>query len=195
MNVSYIIQGFWITYAGFWVALVVGFLFARFVPFVSKIGEKIYNYRVNLLKRWPYTLLRQAIIDHKVVTLFLVGRSVFMGLFGVVFVSPVLLFLGGFLTPCLLTLWKDNRALVWSMAIIVCESAGYAVAAGMGIAVGWSWIFEGMPLVETVIENGNTLLYGFLAGVGLQVAAAVLEAVAVIRLRIPSIPLDAILEE
>lgn len=197
----YIVQVFGILCVGFWTAVLLGFIFTRLTPISSKIGEKIYNYRLALLKRWPYTVLKQAVADRKVVTgavliaLFLVGRSVFMLLFGIVFVSPAALFVGGFLTPPLLTLWKSVRALVWSFAIVLCEFSGYALAASIGVAVGWSWIVEGVPVIETVIENQLAIFYGSLAVVGLQIAAAVLEAVAVIWLRIPGIPLDALLEQ
>jgi hypothetical protein len=196
-----IVQAFWILCVGFWTAVLLGFIFTRLTPISSKIGEKIYNYRLALLKRWPYTVLRQAVADRKVVTgavliaFFLVGRSVFMLLFGIVFVSPAALFVGGFLTPSLLTLWKSVRALVWSFAIVLCEFSGYALAASIGVAVGWSWIVEGVPVIETMIENQIAIFYGSLAVVGLQIAAAVLEAVAVIWLRIPGIPLDALLEQ
>lgn len=194
-----VMQGFWMTYLCFWIAFIIGFVFAQFVPVLSKIGEKIYNYRVNLLTKWPYTVLKKAVTEQEVVkgailiTLFLVGRSVFMLLLGVVLLSPVLLLVSGFLTPCLLTLWKDTRALVWSAAIIGFESAGYAFAAGIGIAAGWSWLFQNTLLIETITQNVLVILYGFLAVVVLQVAAAIIEAVAVIHLRIPGIPLDAII--
>lgn len=194
-----VMQNFWITYLFFWAAFFVGFILARFLPFASKIGSKIYNYRVNLLKKWPYTLLQQTIVEHNackgavLIALFLAGRSVFMFLLGFVLLSPVLLLLSGFLTPCLLTLWRNTRALVWTFAIVVFESAGYALAAGTGVAVGWGWLFQGLPLIETVLQNVDTVLYGFLAVVVLQIVAALIEATAVIHLRIPGIPMDAII--
>jgi hypothetical protein len=196
-----VVQNFWITYLLFWAAFLLGIILVRFLPFASKIGERIYNYRVTLLKRWPYTLLQQAIIDHNpvkgavLIALFLAGRSVFMALLGVVLISPVLLFLGGIFTPCLLTLWRNTRALVWTLAVIAFESAGYALAAGIGVTVGWSWLYQHVPLLDAVSQHAALLLYGFLAVVVLQIVAAVIESTAVIYLRIPGIPLDAIIDE
>lgn len=192
-----IINGFLVTYLCFWIAFVVGFVLVRFLPFASRIGEKMYNYRINLLKK--YTLLKRAIFEHKTVkgavliALLLWGRSLLILLLGIILLSPVLLLLSGVLTPCLLTLWKNTRALVWTLAIVLFESAGYALAAGIGVAAGWNWLFQNVPFVEVIVQNAAAMMYGFLAVIVLQVIAAVIEAAAVIHLRIPGIPLDAII--
>lgn len=192
-----IINWFLITYFCFWIAFVVGFVFIRFLPFASKIGGKIYNYRINFLKK--YTLLKRAIVEHKtakgvvLIALLLWGRSLLILLLGIVLLSPVLLLLSGVLTPCLLTLWKNTRALVWTLAIVLFESAGYALATGIGVAAGWNWLFQNVPFAQVVVQNASAVMYGFVAMIVVQVTAAVIEATAVIHLRIPGIPLDAII--
>ncbi|KYK36080.1 MAG: hypothetical protein AYK19_09685 [Theionarchaea archaeon DG-70-1] len=192
-----IINGFVITYLCFWVAFVVEFVFIRFLSFASKIGEEMYSYRINFLKK--YTLLKRAIVEHKTVkgavliALLLWGRSLLILLLGIVLLSPVLLLLSGVLTLSLLALWKNTRALVWTLAIVLFESAGYALVAGIGVAAGWNWLFQNVPFAEVIVQNAAAVMYGFLAVIVLQITAAFIEATAVIHLRIPGIPLDAII--